>query len=288
MPIFHRIFAIAIISMALSPSYGFASRNAYRCNGCNPIQYEDAAVAPQEIGIRYVYDFINGNISKYQVSREPNGHGFSYYAEHLSVTAAEQTYFDMAATAWNSNGSSLKAMAFADVTPTFPGSSAVSPSASAYDIVRTSSMQNTIINWLQSSGMSSPGAPFEQRIKDLIAVIKQSSANIVFDENNMSQLTITFIFSNGHKVTFVVKKDSTPVMTVATDGNENTIPTSASALNGQTYTFSGGDGQDRNRFRTHIELLGATFNNVCNPNATVMACVTSSGIQTCYPFPKCN
>lgn len=279
---------LACVTLMLAPGYSFASRNAYQCNGCNAIQYENAAVAPQETGVRYVHDFINGNISKYQVSREPNGHGFSYYAEHLSVTAAEQTYFGMAATAWNSNGSSLKAMAFADVTPTFPGSSIVSPDASAYDIVRTSSMQNTIINWLQGSGMSSPGAPFEQRIKDLIAVVKQSSANIVFDENNASQLTMTFVFSNGHKVTFVVEKDSAPVMTAAVDGNENTTPISASALNGRTYLFGGGDGQDLNRFRRHIELLGATYDNICNPGATVIACVTSSGIQTCCPFPKYN
>jgi hypothetical protein len=221
MPVFHRIFAIAIISMALSPSYGFASRNAYRCNGCNPIQYEDAAVAPQEIGIRYVYDFINGNISKYQVSREPNGHGFSYYAEQLSINTAEQAYFDSAATAWNSNGSSLKSMAYVNVSPTFPGSSVVSPSASAYDIVRTSAMQNNITDWMQGAAITSPQSQFEQRIKDLINAIKQSPANIVFDESDTSQLTITFIFSNGHKVTFVMKKGSAVVMTDAVDGNNN-------------------------------------------------------------------
>ena len=285
MPIFHRIFAIAIISMALSPSYGFASRNAYRCNGCNPIQYEDAAVAPQEIGIRYVYDFINGNISKYQVSREPNGHGFSYYAEQLSINTAEQAYFDSAATAWNSNGSSLKSMAYVNVSPTFPGSSVVSPSASAYDIVRTSAMQNNITDWMQGAAITSPQSQFEQRIKDLINAIKQSPANIVFDESDTSQLTITFIFSNGHKVTFVIKKGSAVVMTDAVDGNNNTIPVSAGALNGRTYIFSGGDGHDMNRFRTHIEMLGATFDNICN--GFIIACVTASGVQTCHSASKC-
>ncbi len=281
-----RLCMLACAALMLAPGYSFASRNAYRCNGCNAIQYENAATAPQETGVRYVYDFINGNISKYQVSREPNGDGFSYYAEHLSVTAAEQTYFDLAATAWNSNGSSMKAIAYVTVTPTLPGSSVVSPNASAYDIVRSSAMQARMTDWLQSSEFMS--STFEGYIGNLIAVLQRSTAGIAFEKHDLAQLTIVFTFINGHKITLVVKKGSTPAMTAAADGNGNAIPVSASALIGQTYLFGDGDGQDLSRFHQHIELLGATYDNVCNPNATVIACVTSTGIQTCFPFPKCN
>jgi hypothetical protein len=265
------------------PTEANAMRNAYRCNGCTESQYYSAAIAPQELGVRYVYDFANSNIRKYQVTGEPNGNGFTYHADPLTVISSEQAYFDAAVLAWNSNGSSLKTTATLVVTPTTPG--VVSAGANAYEIVRTSSMQNSISDWIAHAGQSS-GYPssFGQGVRDLIALLRTNPANIILEDNDTGQLTLTLIFTNNHKVTFVWKKGSAPVMTEARDGNNNTIPTSASGLNGRQFNFGGG-GPDMGYFGEHVDILGAVYENVCG--GTILACVSGEGFINCTPYPSC-
>ncbi len=279
---------VALLGFLACPSEVLAQRNAYRCNGCNETQYYSAATGPQELGVRYVYDFANSNIRKYQVTREPNGSGFTYYADPLTVIPAEQAYFDAAVQAWNSNNAFLKVVATLNVTPTTPGASVIGAGASAYEIVRTSSMQNNIGSWLSQVG-SSYGPPypasFEQRVRDIIALIRTSPANIVLEDGDLGQLTITLIFTNGHRVTFVWKKGGTPLMTEAWDSNNNTIPTSVSGLNGRQFNFSGGNGQDSGYFGEHANLLGAIYENVCG--GQIIACVTADGHVNCKPYPNC-
>lgn len=267
-------------------SSAHAARNAYRCNGCNGTQYWHAATAPQELGVRYVYDFANGNLRKYQVTREPSANGFAYYADPLTVIAAEQAYFDAAQLAWASNGASLKVTATLNVTPTVPGAGVVATDANAYEIVRTSAMQNDISTWIAGIGVTS-GYPssFEQRVRDIIALLHTSPTNIVLEDGDLAQLTLTLVFSNNHRVTFVWKKGGgAPEMTKAVDSNNNTIPSSASSMNGRQYVFNGG-GSDRGYFGVHADILGAIYESVCG--GTIVACTFGEGFVHCVDYPSC-
>ncbi|HET9032395.1 MAG TPA: hypothetical protein VFN25_05760 [Dokdonella sp.] len=282
-----KITVVVLFGILAFPSEVLAARNAYRCNGCSEAQYYSAATGPQELGVRYVYDFVNANIRKYQVTREPNGHGFTYYADPLTVVPAEQAYFDAAVQVWNSNGAYLKVVATLNVTPTVPGAAVIGAGANAYEIVRSSSMQNRIGDWISQVGSGSSAFPtsFEQRLRDIIVLLRTSPANIVLEDKDLGKLTITLFFTNGHRVTFVWKKDEMPKMTEARDSNDNTIPVSVSDMNGRQFDFSGGNGQDGGYFGEHADILGAIYDNVCG--GQIIACITFEGHITCKPYPKC-
>ncbi|HET6545432.1 MAG TPA: hypothetical protein VFG55_01645 [Rhodanobacteraceae bacterium] len=274
------------IAFLAFPALAAATPNAYRCNGCTEMQYRSAATAPQQLGTRFVYDFINGNLRKFLVTREPNGQGFTYFADPLTVTAPEQTYFDMAAQAWNDNGFTLARMVQLPVENAsgFP----LPSNSSAYDIAPSGSMQIQIRDWMLHAGQpqGSPYPPsFDQAVREIIALVRAASGGIIFPDDDIAQLTIIFVFTNGHKVTFVWKKGSMPQMTEALDGNDNPIPLSPNDVNNHHFHFGGGDGQDAGRFATYINPWGFNVQNNCH--RVILACVTVGGTETCMGYPAC-
>lgn len=205
----------------------------------------------------------------------------------MSITTAEQNYFDAAAQAWNDNGYTLlrTVQLPAANAPNFP----LPSNSSAYDIAPNGADLNDISDWIFHAGQPQ-GSPypssFDQAVQEIIAVVRAAPGGIVFPDDDTAQLTITFVFSNNHQVTFVWKKGSAPQFTGARDGNNNPIPLSPNDVNNHHINFGGGDGQDATRFANYVNPWSFNMQNSCG--RPVLACVTvNGGTPTCTAYPAC-
>lgn len=276
-----RLMSMAFTAFLSVPGFSYAQGNAHRCNGCTAEQYIETAMAEQQPGVEFVYDFANGNIRKFEVARKSNGNRFTYHADPLEVTEAEQTYFDMSAAAWSRNDSSLRAVAYMDVTQTFPGSGVLQPEASAYDVARFPSMQNNLTDWLQTYS----GEDFTQAIQALVAVIRQSSADVTYEPKDLAQLTLVLELATLHTIVVVWEKGAVPLITKLVDGNNNTIPFPLSTAVGQGFEIGGGDGQDGSRLSGFVGVLGGAYDNKCG--RSTVTCGAVGETVHCGAYPPC-
>lgn len=253
---------------------------ANECNNCSNVQLYNQAIS-LGTGNHYLYDLTQGQITAWQVSREPNGHGgYLYDALELSVDSAYVAAFNKLKTAVTTYGrhtvDSTVTVNLNNGTPGFP--QALS-NVTAYGVASTSAYRNSITDWLYNLPGGTPGLnALAQSVVGLLG-----TASTILFKNDAASATINITLTDGSRVTFSWDAGSEPKFTSARDKNNNSIPLTLNQVGGN-YLFNG----NSNGLPDFVQYLQSLGVPIVNGSITAVGTVTVHCILSPGSTPQCT
>ncbi len=244
------------------------------CNGCTNVEYMTLAASlgnSQGIGYKLTADFTNNRVTEWQVTREPNGRGFTYYADPATV----QTYAADGFAAWS------RLLKFSPKADLIYSVSNPSPTGFPTNVTQISATGwasggqglNGIEQWLEDIQSSFTGAEYLFSNPALGAILDVMQTGIKIP-GIIPNLVVLITNTDGSVVTVTWTGTPPAVLTKIVDKYGNTIPLTKNDFFNKTFTF--GDGGSLNNFtRYATQIWGVSVTPL------TVGTVAVGGIITC-------
>ncbi len=269
-----KFFGLLFSGLALAATANAIDVDASTCNACSDAQKEERAKSGFRLNLQndqYILDLVNGSVNKYYVVQNSNcviaapkpikGRAHVAASSSCEPSVDQQVVEPGIARKGQSlsvlflNFGELQAKIDINVAEIAAGNPTIA-GMDAFDYSNNSSNRNDLHEMIASSLSNQVGNTIADALEDLI-----DTADRLLADGKAGKFYVTIKFADGSEVTRQVLDSHTSVLHgVPQDANNNDIPSSAEAADGQIYSF-GHDPSDYSDWQSYMNQLGVTITN---------------------------
>ncbi|HZP65724.1 MAG TPA: hypothetical protein VFB32_05390 [Rudaea sp.] len=279
------MFRRTILAAALLVGASAAHAQFVQCNGCTTQQYVSLAEslgATQGTGNKYIADFIHHVATEWKVTREPNGRGFTYYADEVPMSAAYMEGFKDYDALYKATSGGTQSIVYVvgsarpDGFPKGIDSANGGTGSTALDWANQGYV-GQLTYWMAWMQANSTHLDWIPPGVSLVLTAMQNGISVQAWKNT---LQVVVQLKNGGIVTMEWDGTIPGKLIHAVDQFGNTIPLTKAQVHGQQYNFGGGaDGQRYARnFGEYLQGFGIPVTYTTGGSIVAITCTESECI----------